>query len=214
MRFGLGRTAISTYLPTLISKEIGMKFSALQPLPPWFPYSTEYNYSSSTTSWRLTKRANNNNNVLNQPCLTCFKAASRPESGACVNCVPNSRVGTVINNDTLRIDVALHLYSLSMQMREQWWSRSVRTLCCAASAQGTSLAVLPRRTSFIAAFLQTGYRLCSNRRVLIVETESGIMSQHLCIYKSDASQRASLAILRENAFSISQWYRGEFVHIY
>ena len=40
MRFGLGWTKISSYLPTLISKEIGTIFSALQPSPPFFPYST------------------------------------------------------------------------------------------------------------------------------------------------------------------------------
>ena len=40
MRFGLGWTEISSYLPTLISIEIGTIFSALQPSPPWFPYST------------------------------------------------------------------------------------------------------------------------------------------------------------------------------
>ena len=40
MRFGLGWTKISSYLQTLISKEIGTIFSALQPSPPWFPYST------------------------------------------------------------------------------------------------------------------------------------------------------------------------------
>ena len=37
MRFGLVWTEISSYLPTLISKEIGTIFSALQPSPPWFP---------------------------------------------------------------------------------------------------------------------------------------------------------------------------------
>ena len=40
MRFGLGWTEISSYLPTLVSKEIGTIFSVLQPSPPWFPYST------------------------------------------------------------------------------------------------------------------------------------------------------------------------------
>ena len=40
MRFGLGWTKISSYLPTLLSKEIWTIFSALQPSPPWFPYST------------------------------------------------------------------------------------------------------------------------------------------------------------------------------
>ena len=43
--------------------------------------------------------------VLNQHRLACFKAASRPESGVWLNCVPNNRVGTFI--DTLRIGVGL-----------------------------------------------------------------------------------------------------------
>ena len=39
-KFEHGWTKISTYLPTLTKKEIGMTFSALQPSPPWSPYST------------------------------------------------------------------------------------------------------------------------------------------------------------------------------
>ena len=35
------------------------------------------------------------------------KAASRPESGVWLNCVPSNRVGTFVDNDTLRIGVAL-----------------------------------------------------------------------------------------------------------
>ena len=42
--------------------------------------------------------------VLNQHRLTCFKAASRPESVVWLNCVPNN-----IDNDTLRIGVALRV---------------------------------------------------------------------------------------------------------
>ena len=45
--------------------------------------------------------------VLNQHRLASFEAASRPESGAWLNCVPNNRVGTFIDNDTLRIGVVL-----------------------------------------------------------------------------------------------------------
>ena len=45
--------------------------------------------------------------VLNQHRLACFMAASRPESGVWLNCVPNNRVGTFI--DTLRIGVALRV---------------------------------------------------------------------------------------------------------
>ena len=40
MKFGLSRTEISTYIPTIASKVIGAIFSALQPSPPWFAYST------------------------------------------------------------------------------------------------------------------------------------------------------------------------------
>ena len=47
--------------------------------------------------------------VLNQHRLACFKAASRPESGVWLNCVPNNRIGTFIDNDTLRIGVALRV---------------------------------------------------------------------------------------------------------
>ena len=58
--------------------------------------------------------------VLIQHRLACFKAASRPESGVWLNCVQNNRVGTFIDNDTLRIGVALRVgltvYSSSMQM--------------------------------------------------------------------------------------------------
>ena len=81
-RFGLSWTEISSYLPTLISKEIGAIFSALLPSPPWFPYSTSIVWHAS---WRF----------------------SRPESGVWLSCVPNNRVGTIIDNDTLRIGVAL-----------------------------------------------------------------------------------------------------------
>ena len=47
MRFGLGWTEISSYLPTLISKVIGTIFSAFQPSPPWFPYSTSIVWHAS-----------------------------------------------------------------------------------------------------------------------------------------------------------------------
>ena len=75
---------ISPYLPTLTSKEIGTIFSALQPSPPWFPYST-------SIVWHVSRR------------LRVF------ESCVWLNCVPNNRVGTFIDNDTLRIGVALRV---------------------------------------------------------------------------------------------------------
>ena len=60
--------------------------------------------------------------LLNQPCLACFKAASRPESGAWLNCVPSNRVGTFVDSDTpcrrRPPHQTLSLYSSSMQMRD------------------------------------------------------------------------------------------------
>ena len=47
--------------------------------------------------------------VLNQHRLACFKAASLPEKGAWLNYVSSSRVGTFIDNDTLRIGIALRV---------------------------------------------------------------------------------------------------------
>ena len=47
--------------------------------------------------------------VLNQHRLACFKVASRHESGVWLSCVPNNRVGNFIDNDTLRIGVALRV---------------------------------------------------------------------------------------------------------
>ena len=40
MRFWIGWNEISSYHPTLIGKEIGTIFSALQPSPTWFLHST------------------------------------------------------------------------------------------------------------------------------------------------------------------------------
>ena len=58
----------------------------------------------------------------NQHCLVCFKAASRPESGAWLNSVPNNRVGIFIDNDTPHRRRyprrTLHLFSSSIQMRD------------------------------------------------------------------------------------------------
>ena len=47
--------------------------------------------------------------LRNQHCLACFKADSRPESGAWMNCILINRVGTYIDNDTLRIGVSLRV---------------------------------------------------------------------------------------------------------
>ena len=48
--------------------------------------------------------------VLNLHRLACFMAAWRLESGAWLNCIPNNRVGTFIDDDTLRISVALRVF--------------------------------------------------------------------------------------------------------
>ena len=47
--------------------------------------------------------------VLNQHRLPCFKAVSRPKTGAWLNNVPKNRVGTFVDNDTFRISIALHV---------------------------------------------------------------------------------------------------------
>ena len=47
--------------------------------------------------------------VLNQHRLARFMAASRPEFDVWLNCVPNNRVGTFIDNDTFCIVVALRV---------------------------------------------------------------------------------------------------------
>ena len=47
MMFELGWTSSSSYLPTLISNKIGTIFSALQPSPTWFPYSTSIVWHAS-----------------------------------------------------------------------------------------------------------------------------------------------------------------------
>ena len=47
--------------------------------------------------------------VFNQHRLACFNASSRPESGVWLNSVPNNRVCTFIDNEALRIGVALRV---------------------------------------------------------------------------------------------------------
>ena len=68
---------------TLISKEIGTIFSALQPSPPWLPYST-------SIVWHVSRRL-------------------RVLSLAFGLTVSQTTVGTFIDNDTLRIGVALRV---------------------------------------------------------------------------------------------------------
>ena len=80
----LGWTEISTYLSTLTNKDIVTIFCALQPSPSWFSYSTKNRQA-------------------------CFKAASHPESGVRLDCIRNNRIGNLIDNDTLRIGIALRV---------------------------------------------------------------------------------------------------------
>ena len=83
--------------------------------------------------------------VLNKHRLACFKAASRPESGAWLNCVQNNRVCTFIYNDTFRIGVALRVgHTVCINHRCNGGRRlthSVRALCRSASALCAFLAI-------------------------------------------------------------------------
>ena len=115
MRFGLGWTKISSYLPTLISKEIGTIFSALQPSPPWFPYST-------SIVWHVSRRLR----VLSQ--AFCLIASQTTES-------------ELSSTTTLSVSASLYAFdSLSVFLIdanvERWWTHSVLTLCRAALAPG------------------------------------------------------------------------------
>ena len=48
--------------------------------------------------------------LLNQNRLACFKVASLPESAACLNCIPDNRDSTFIDNYPLCIGVALSVF--------------------------------------------------------------------------------------------------------
>ena len=47
--------------------------------------------------------------TLDQHRLACFEAASQPKSGAWLNALPSSSLGTLLDGDSLRIGVALRL---------------------------------------------------------------------------------------------------------
>ena len=47
--------------------------------------------------------------TLDQHRLACFEAASQPKSGAWLNALPSSSLGTLLDSDSLRIGVALRL---------------------------------------------------------------------------------------------------------
>ena len=94
--------------------------------------------------------------VLHQHRLACFKAASRPDSGVWLSCVPNNRFGTFIDNDTLRIGAALRV-GLTVYVPHR----------CKCETTVNAFG-----TSFDVAFLQPVYRPCRNRLVLTAATES------------------------------------------
>ena len=114
--------------------------------------------------------------VLNQHRLACFKAASRPESGVCLNCVPNNRVGTFIDNDTLRIGVALQVGLTVCIPHRCKCGTMVDTFGTHPLSCRFSAGRIPRHSVLNdVAFLQLGYRPCSNLLVLTAATESDQM---------------------------------------
>ena len=85
--------------------------------------------------------------VFNQHRLVCFKAALRPESGVWLSCDPSNRVGTFIDNDTLRIGVALRVgLTVSIPHRCKYGTTvdAFGTYPCrTAPEQGAFLAIPP-----------------------------------------------------------------------
>ena len=114
--------------------------------------------------------------VLSQHRLACFNAASRPQSGAWLNCFPNNRVGTFIDNDTLRIGVALRVgLTVCIPQRCKCGttvdSSGKHPLSCRFSAgripRHSTLSDVVRR-----GLSAAGISLCSNCLVLTAATES------------------------------------------
>ena len=86
---------------------------------------------------------------LNQHHLACFKAASRPESCIWLNCITNNSKTTALSSTTtlsisasLSASDSLSVFLIDANVKRRW-THSVRTLCCAASAQGAFLAIPP-----------------------------------------------------------------------
>ena len=115
MRFGLGWTKISSHLPTLIIKDVGTIFSALQPSPPWFPYST-------SIVWHVSRRLR----VLS---LAFGLTASQTTESAL------SSTTTLFVSASLSASDSLSVFLIDANV-ERWWTHSVLTLCRAALAQG------------------------------------------------------------------------------
>ena len=124
MRFGLGWTKILSYLPSFISKEIGTIFSALQPSPPWFPYST-------SIVWHVSRRLG----VLSQ--AFGLTASQTTESAL-------SSTTTLSVSASLSASDSLSVFLIDANV-EQWWTHSVLTLCRAALAQGAFLPFRHKR---------------------------------------------------------------------
>ena len=115
--------------------------------------------------------------VLNQHPLACFKAASRPESGLAASQTTESALSsttTLSVSASLFASDSLFVFLIDVNV-ERLWTHSVITLCRAASVQGAFIAIPPKTNSFDVAFLQLGYRPCSNRLILTAATESDLM---------------------------------------
>ena len=115
MRFGLGWTKISSFLPTLISKEIWTIFSALQPSPPWFPYST-------SIVWHISRRLR----ILSRASGLTASLSTESELSSTTTLSVSASISTSDSLSVLLIDANV----------ERRWAHSVRTLCRTASAQG------------------------------------------------------------------------------
>ena len=150
MRFGLGWTKISSYLLTLISKEDGTIFSALLPSPPWFPYS-------SSIVWHVSRRLR----VLS---LAYGLAASQTTESAL------SSTTTLSVSASLSASDLLSVFLIDANV-ERWCTFGTHLLSCRFSAG----RILRHSALNDVAFLQLGYRPCSNRLVLTAATESDQM---------------------------------------
>ena len=122
MRFLPSWTEISSYLPTLISKEIGTIFSALRSSPLWFPYST-------SIVWHVSRRLG----VLS---LASGLTASQTTESALSSTTALSVSASLSASDSLSV----FLIDTNVERR---WTHSILTLCRAASAQGAFLAIPP-----------------------------------------------------------------------
>ena len=120
MRFGLGWTEISFYLPILKSKEIETIFSAFQPSPPLFPHST-------SIVWHVSRRLR----VLS---LAFGLTASQTTESAISS--------TLSVSASLSASDSLSVFLIDANV-ERRWTHSVLTLCRAASAHGAFLAIPP-----------------------------------------------------------------------